>query len=425
MTIVMPVYNAERFLGESIKSVLDQTYKNLEIICVCDGCTDHSLEILQEYARKDLRITIQVESENHGAAMSRNIGVSMAHGEWIAFWDADDIYESYAIKEMVRVAVKEQADFVCCYWEEFEGMPDRTSHINNKFNKLFCNTYPVINTKKELHHIMQLVDNALGAKLVHKSLYKKNEIFFQDIPNANDVYYSKIAAMNSNKIVYVDKVLYHHRGNKDRHTLSTDRDTKRNYLLEAYDEIFKYVSHKKDRQFLLSSFYNDVLANFAIYLGSSVYNSLFDMLTSVYLEKWEMLKDGIERKLSGINRILYRVILDNNRNVNFQDIYMQAKIEFVKELSSKGCSIWGAGEMGRKLLEEIAKKGIVIQHVFDSAEDKWGEKIHGYVIENYNEVQADYIVVSTPQFYSEIVKTISGQAENIYNLEEQIWLIPY
>ena len=424
ITVVIPAYNAEQFIRECIESILNQTYKNLEIICVCDGCSDRTAEILQELAEKDSRMIVQVEFENHGAAISRNIGMNMATGEWIVFGDADDLYEYSAIEELHRAAVAEHADLACCYWDYFDDIPDKDSGVDNLLKKLYCSTYPVINTGEELHHIMQLVINAAYAKLVHKRLYTREDIFFQDIPNVNDVYFSKLVGINSRKIVYVDKVLYHYRSNKGRHTLSTERDTKKNYLLAAYNKMYEYIRQKKDNLPLLRSFYNDVITNVNLYLGEPVYDLLFDSLRNVYLEKWGMMGHEILGELSCINRAYYKNILSNNRNSNLKDIYMQARVEFVRLLSYKGCSVWGTGEMGSTLLEKTSEAGIGIQHVFDSAQDKWGREIHGYVVENFNEVQADHIIITTFKFYDEIVKVIGDQADNIYNLEEQIWLIP-
>lgn len=85
VSIVVPVYNAEQFLRENVESIINQTYEQIEIIYVCDGCTDHTVEILCEYAKKDFRITVKVETENKGAAISRNIGMNMATGDWIIF----------------------------------------------------------------------------------------------------------------------------------------------------------------------------------------------------------------------------------------------------------------------------------------------------------------------------------------------------
>ncbi len=424
VTIVIPAYNAEQFLCENVEAVLNQTYTNMEIIYICDGCTDHTVDILRGYAKNDSRIIIRVETENRGAAAARNVGISMAKGEWIAFWDADDLVELNAIEEMVNAAVKEHADLACCYWEYFDDIPSTDSVLDDWIKKLYCSTYPVINTEKELHHIMQLVTTVPCTKLIHKSLYTKKDIFFQDIPNANDVFFSKVVTINSHKIIYVDKVFYHYRSNKGRHTLSTDRDTRKSYLFAAYDKIYEHIKLKKNNLLLVRSFYNDVITNLNIYLGDPGYDVLFDSLRNVYLQKWGMQENEIIGELSSINRVFYKNIISGNKNINLQEIYIQAKVEFVRNLSCKGCSVWGIGEIGSALLKEISKTDINIQHVFDSAQDKWGKKIYGYVVENFNNVQADHIVITTPQFFDEIVERIGSNVSNIYNLEKQIWLIP-
>lgn len=422
VTIVIPAYNTEEFLYENVESIVNQTYQNLEIIYVCDGCTDHTVEILQEYAKSDSRIIVWIESENHGAARARNIGMNKANGEWLVFGDADDIYEYSAIEDMIAVAIKERADLVCSYWEYFDNVPNRNSTVNNSLKKLYCNTYPVIDTKKEVNHIMQLVENAAWGKLIHKSLYTRREIFFLDIPNAEDVYFTRVIALNACKIAYVDKVLYHYRSNKDRFTLSTAGDLKRSYILEALDKVYEYIVCKENSLSFLRSFNNDVFMNLSVYLGSPVYSELFNKMRTFYFEKWKMLQQEIMGELNCINRIMYKNVISNN--ISNQDIYMQAKVEFVKRLSDKGCSIWGIGQMGSALLEEISKTDIKIQHVFDSAQDKWGKRIHGYLVENFDEVKSDNIIITVPGFYDEIVKSIRKHVNHVYNLEKQIWIIP-
>lgn len=424
VTIIIPAYNAEQFLQENIESVLNQSYKNLEIIYVCDGCIDNTVEILREYAKRDSRIIIQIELENHGVAVSRNIGMSMARGEWITFWDADDLFSCYTIEAMLKVALRESADVVSCYWEYFNDVIEEREDIDNKIKKMYCETYPVINTKKELYHIMQLVDNSSCTKLVHKSIYAKKEIFFPDVPNAEDVYYSMVVGMCSNKIIYIDKAFYHYRSNKNRETLSTNADLKENYIFHVLDRIYDYIKNKEENSFILRSFYNKVLDDLRVYVGYPVYNTLFDALLNTYFHKWRMCKYEIIDELSYINRVFYRYILKNKKDIDQSDLCMQAKVEFIRDLSQKGCSIWGTGEMGSALLEEISRVGINIQHVFDSAQDKLGRKIHGYVVENFKEVQADYIIVTAPRFFDEIANLIKKHVDHIYNLEKQIWLIP-
>lgn len=424
VTIVIPAYNAEQFLRENIETMISQSYRNLEIIYVCDGCTDHTVEILQKYAREDARIIVQIESENHGAAVSRNIGMNMAKGEWIIFWDADDLVDHCTIAKMHKVAIEENADIVCCYWEYFDNVPSGNACLDNGIRKLYCATYPIVYTEKEQHHIMQLVDNSPCTKLIHKSIYRKEEVFFQDIPNANDFYYSMVAAVNSHKILYVDEALWYYRSNKGRRTLSTDRDFKKSYILEACDKVYEYIRQMEDNSLLLRSFYNNVLSNFGYYLDSPIYDTLFSMLRDIYLDKWGMYEQKIMGQLSYLNRALYKSVLDNVKDMDRQSLIMQAKVEFVRVLSRRGCSIWGVGRLGKSLLEQISNANIKIQHVIDSAQDKWGKTVQGYIVENPVGITTDHIIVTTPPFYDEIEKIAKRCTENIYNLERQIYLIP-
>lgn len=424
ITVVIPVYNAEQFLHENIESVINQTYQNLEIICVCDGCTDHSVEILQEYAQRDSRMIVQVEDENHGAAITRNIGMGMAKGNWIIFLDADDLCDFSMIEQLYLMAIKERADIASCYWEYFDDVINEDAHVYNVEKKMHCSTYPYINTKEERYHIMQLVDNSPVTKLVHKSIYSKKEVFFPNLPNTEDVYYSMVAGINSKKIVYVDKAFYHYRSNNNRRTLSTDGDLIKNYIFQVLDVVYCYIKSREDGSLLLRSFYNKVFFELSVYLECPVYDTLFVTLRNIYFYKWGMYESKILNELSYMNRVLYNNIIDNKKDIDKRDWYMQAKVEFVRDLSKKGCSIWGAGGMGSALLEEISKTEIKVQHIFDSAQSKWGEKIYGYVVEDFSKVQADHIIITVPQFYNEIVASIGEQVNHVYNLDKQIWMIP-
>lgn len=423
VTIVVPAYNVEMFLKENIESILGQTYKNLEIIYVCDGCTDNSVGILRQYT-DDNRLKVFVEEENHGAAVSRNIGMNMAKGDWIIFLDADDLYESNMIEEMVESAVGTSADMCCCYCEYFDDVPNNKAHITNEMQKLYCSTYPIIETEKEFRHIFQIVEKGPCTKLIHKSVYMRDEVYFQDIPNANDVYYSLVAAMNTHRIVYVDKVFWHYRSDKGRNTLSSERNLKRNYVLEAYDKIYEYILCQKNSRNLVCSFYNDICSHVYLYLNQPVSSYLIVMLKNVYFEKWGMYERNVYNELNWINRIIYERLLSDNGANSFNHLVMQAKINFIEKISQSGCSIWGTGLLGSELLQKISQTDIKIQHVFDSSHDKWGKEIYGYFIENFDEIEVDNIIVTTPKYFDEIREQIGKRAKNIYNLEQEIWRIP-
>ena len=98
VSVIIPVYNVEDYLRECLDSVINQTLKDIEIICIDDGSTDNSLEILKEYAQRDNRIFI-IDRENRGVGKSRNEGIEKANGEFVCFIDPDDLYPTNDILE--------------------------------------------------------------------------------------------------------------------------------------------------------------------------------------------------------------------------------------------------------------------------------------------------------------------------------------
>ena len=102
VSVIVPVYNAEKFLIETINTVLNQTYSNWELILVNDCSTDNSAEIIEQYMKKDERIKIYNNNENSKAAISRNNGISLAAGRFICFLDADDLWDSKKLEKQIR-----------------------------------------------------------------------------------------------------------------------------------------------------------------------------------------------------------------------------------------------------------------------------------------------------------------------------------
>lgn len=111
VTIVLPIYNVENYLDKCLESVVNQTYKNLEIICVDDGSTDRSSQICEEWAVRDERVKV-VHQENVGLGMARNTGIEYAHGEYICFFDSDDYVALSLVEKAYELAEKEHAELV-------------------------------------------------------------------------------------------------------------------------------------------------------------------------------------------------------------------------------------------------------------------------------------------------------------------------
>lgn len=111
VSVIIPVYNVERYLDESLQSILDQTLKDIEIICINDGSTDHSMHILQKYADMDCRITI-IDQENQGLSATRNHGFEVSTGKYVYFFDSDDLLSSNALELLYNQATSSKSEIV-------------------------------------------------------------------------------------------------------------------------------------------------------------------------------------------------------------------------------------------------------------------------------------------------------------------------
>ena len=111
VSVVLPIYNVEKYLNRCVKSVVNQSYKNLEIILVDDGSPDNCPTLCEDWAKKDSRIKV-VHKENAGLGYARNTGIENATGEYICFFDSDDYIALDAIEKAYSLAIKEKSDIV-------------------------------------------------------------------------------------------------------------------------------------------------------------------------------------------------------------------------------------------------------------------------------------------------------------------------
>lgn len=116
ISVIIPVYNVEKYLHRCLDSVIEQTYKNLEVILIDDGSTDHSGEICDDYAAKDVRIHV-IHQENQGVSAARNKGLDTAKGEYIAFVDSDDYILPEMYAKMLECIIENNVDFCVCQWQ--------------------------------------------------------------------------------------------------------------------------------------------------------------------------------------------------------------------------------------------------------------------------------------------------------------------
>lgn len=195
VSIIVPVYNAANYLAECINSLINQSYENLEIICINDGSTDNSLDILQSYAKKDERIKVYSQ-ENKGEAEVRNLGLTIAKGKYITALDADDSCSLDSIATSVELAEKNNADIVINYLNVRANMqnvkPKNLSYTavwQLFYKKELIDRYPDIKYNKNLkmgpdviytHKILGLTDEILlNRKSIYNYRYHNEQISYK------------------------------------------------------------------------------------------------------------------------------------------------------------------------------------------------------------------------------------------------------
>lgn len=221
VSVIIPVYNGETHLRQCLDSVCGQTLREIEIICVDDGSTDSSLQILKEYQAKDERVQV-LHQNNQYAGAARNHGKRQAAGEYLVFWDCDDFFEPDALEKMYEKAVSVQADVCVCgasqYLQEKEML---VPHLARYMNKKRIPKEESFNIKSNEEYILNFTNEAAWNKMFRREFVEKLNLDFQPVRNGNDVYFTVNALCLAERIVTVDKPFVNYRKNQSKSLVGT------------------------------------------------------------------------------------------------------------------------------------------------------------------------------------------------------------
>lgn len=198
ISIIVPVYNVENFLDKCVESIVNQTYKNLEIILVDDSSPDNCPKMCDEWAQKDSRIKV-IHKENGGVADARNAGIKIAKGDYIAFVDSDDYIESGAYEFMINCAVKDDSDIlVCSYFADDSDYENTDSDVReisqlDALSKIACGDYKY---------------GVLWNKLYKKSVAEN--VIMPDFACCEDLVYNYFVFKKATKITESNARFYHY-----------------------------------------------------------------------------------------------------------------------------------------------------------------------------------------------------------------------
>ena len=209
LSVIIPCYNAERYLGECLDSVLAQSEPDFEVILVDDGSRDGTLVAAQACAARDARVTV-LHQENAGVCAARNLGLDRAHGEWVTFVDADDLLTPDAFATMLGAA-DEGTDMVVCAHETFDG--EGNTRVIQPDTRWFART----GERKRRAVALRLIEgdsvlNIMCNKLHRRALIEREGLrLMPGLALAEDALFNLEAALAGRNVRYVNRVTYRYR----------------------------------------------------------------------------------------------------------------------------------------------------------------------------------------------------------------------
>ena len=263
VSIIVPVYNVEQYLPQCLESLINQTYKNIEIICVNDGSLDNSSNILSYYACKDKRVRV-FEQNNIGLSGARNTGLKYVHGEYVMFVDSDDWIDLETCEQAVKSMLKNNADLVM--WSYVREYDNRSSEklmfwndeqvfdsfdVKEKINRRLCGLLG-----EELKHpdYANAIETAWG-KLYRFSIIRDNQITYisERVIGTEDALFNLYTTKYVNKAVYLKKTYNHYRRTNVVSLTSTYKPKLYSQWQKLFDYIEKYISDNDlDERFQLA-----------------------------------------------------------------------------------------------------------------------------------------------------------------------------
>lgn len=232
VSIIIPIYNVEKYLDKCLSSVTEQKYKNIEIICVNDGSKDKSEKIVLKYKEKDKRI-VYVKKENGGLSSARNTGIDKATGDYICFVDSDDWISKDYVSKLMDSIIENNSDIAICNIKQLysDGKEKKVSFKISE-NKVL-NSHDAL---KELF-IGTVLQNHAVNKVYKISLFRDNNIYFPIGKIYEDVFTTYRLFMVASKISLINDYLYFYLQEREGSILSKKFNDKRLDLLDAINEI--------------------------------------------------------------------------------------------------------------------------------------------------------------------------------------------
>lgn len=432
ISIIMPLYNAEKYLSEALQSVLNQSYKNFELICIDDGSVDRTASIIDALQKKDARIRLLTNEVHLGAALSRNKGLKAAEGKYILFLDGDDVFEEELLETAGSTMEEYQADLVLFEYLHVHSDAIYTKKVIERqtdFKERYCKTPFSMEdfTPREFPWWASSPCN----RMFRRSFLEENRLEFQDLPSSNDVYFAQMSLFCARRIICLDdrRVMVYARDHSEPQRISSRRNPMCSY----------YAMEKLCRELKV----RNMLDKYAPYLYFKLPVRFMYVISTEKSEKCKknfydfLHEEGIRRCIEygkeyyGQIDAYDKYLLESFQNDQYEsrwferpETYFQCHLkkngdvicEFIKNRMSehKKMVLWGIGTNGKILLDYLSEHFIRICGIADCDKTKQGTMIDGYEIVDPAVFlqEADYILVTSKELFeavSSMVKKVRDE----------------
>ena len=316
ISVIIPVYNVEKYLKECLDSVINQSFEDMEIICVNDGSSDSSPEILDEYQKTDSRIKI-ITQENRGAAAARNIGLDNATGKYIYFMDGDDYLDLDALERLYEISNERNLDLLIFKMANFD---ERTGKEDYSYSDMPF----LLNIGKDVFNYEDFNDNLLNFDVsVCTKFFKRELIEDKRFPEGlifEDNSFNIDYLLDAERISFLDECLYHRRIRDS--SVMTRASKQSSDLIEIYDIIYAKFRDKglypefKEKLFMRKT---DAIYYRYTLLLEEYKNDYFDLMKESFLQHKEEYENDFDLDtIETYHKNLFNAVIESDTGEEFE-----------------------------------------------------------------------------------------------------------
>jgi glycosyltransferase involved in cell wall biosynthesis len=325
VSIIIPVYNCEKYLNKCIESVLKQTLTDFELILINDGSTDNSGRICDEYSNKDNRIIV-IHQSNKGVGCARNKGIEISSGEYIYFCDADDWTEENLLEDNFQYAKDNNSDILVFGY--FRDYVDK--HLELIRRESCSMSIMNMNTRDKFNNnfltLMQKGNAFLQcSKLYKTSLIRNNNVRFNNYKRSEDCLFNLKLYNLRPKVFVNDKCYYHYIKYSDYETASgsyiKDYET---IIFDIYEHELKFLDGFDEKKLLLQEFNMHLLCNLYALLIENTFHNNCELRE---IDKYKLIKKNISNKY--VNDAIFNLGKEiKNRDVLLKTLHIMIRLKF-------------------------------------------------------------------------------------------------